>query len=274
MRERVNQVVLQNHQIIGRLERLNERVQRLTNPDQPLLDRFEGLVAGKLELIDFAFQTYPIRSFADLGGAYSYPPGGYALYTIDKYRVPAGFLVDNHAPDGMAEEVAKRPALRFIRGDLSRPEVARQLGDIDVVYLFDVLCMQGKPGWRELLQIYAERTRCFLITSAQFDCFPSSVRLMDLSEEAYYECVPREYAADARKLNLYAVRDEINPVYGTRHRDCSGYWHWAITDDDLIDTMRQLGFRPTLIKPLFKMDNIPKPGVETRGFVLLKKGRV
>jgi hypothetical protein len=97
------------------------------------------------------------------------------------------------------------------------------------------------------------------------------VRLMDLSEEEYYECVPREYAAAARKINLYAIRDEFNAVHNCKHRDASQYWQWAITDNDLIDTMRGLGFRLAYLKSLFKMENIPKAGVETRGFIFVKK---
>ncbi len=271
LRERTNQLVLQNHQIIGRLDSLTQRVERLSHPDQPLLDGLRGLVAGKRELIDFAFQTFPIQSFADLGGAYAYPPGGYALYTMEKYKTPTGFVVDIHEPPGMLESFQKRPGLRFIRGDLARPDVARKLGRVDAVYLFDVLCMQSSPGgWKELLSTYAKHSDCFLITGAQFDCFPRSVRLMDLSEDEYYECVPREFAADARALNLFAIRDDISPEYGCKHRDAPRYWQWAITDNDLIDAMRGLGFRLVLLKPLVKMDNIPKPGVETRGFVFHK----
>jgi hypothetical protein len=271
IRNRSNQMVLQNHQIIGRLDRLTARIDRLTNPDQALHDRLEGLVPGKRDLIDFAFQSYPIRSFADLGGAYSYPPGGYALYTVDKYKLPTGFLVDDHAPEGMEEELSKRPGVRFIRGNLALPDVAAQLGRVDAAYLFDVLCMQAAPDWRELLALYARRVKYILITSAQFDCFPRSTRLMDLSEEEYYECVPHEYAVDVRKLDLFAIREEVHPEYGLKHRDCPQYWQWAITDNDLLDTMRGLRFRLAYMKPLMKMDNITKPGVETRGFIFVRE---
>jgi hypothetical protein len=271
IRNRLNQLVLQNHQIIGRLDRVAERVGRFTNPDQPLLDQFPELVAGKLELIDFAFQSLPIQSFADLGGAYAYPPGGYALYTFDKYKVPDGLVVDTDAPAGLAEGLQKRPGLRFLRGNFATPQVAASVGAVDAVYFFDVLCMQANPGWKDLLALYADRARCILISSAQFDCFTHSVRLMDLSEQEYYECVPREYAEDTKKRNLFAIRDEVHPAYGCKHRDCCQYWQWAITDNDLIDCMRQLGFRLAFLKPFFAMDNIPKPGVETRGFVFVKK---
>jgi hypothetical protein len=229
------------------------------------------LVPGKRELIDTAFQSLPIQSFADLGGAFAYPPGGYALYTIDKYKVPNGLIVDNFAPDGLEEQVQQRRGLRFIRGNFALPEVAAKIGRVDAIYFLDVLCMQARPDWKELLAMYADGTGCMVISSAQFDCFSRSVRLMDLSEEEYYECVPRDYAADARKYNLFGIRDEVDPVSGGKHRDSPRYWQCAITDRDLIDAMHGLGFRLAYLRPLFKMDNIPKPGVETRGFIFVKR---
>jgi hypothetical protein len=271
LRARDRHRTLQANLVIARMDRLAAQVDRAIAGDQALRNRYDALVPEKLDLIDFAFERIAIASFADLGGTHAHPPSGYALYTAEKYGTQRALVVDTDASDGLESANSLRPAIEFIKGNFSSPAVAAEVGDVDAVFLFDVLCLQGKPSWREVLQLYASRARCLIVTSAQFDRFAKSTRLMDLDESAYYECVPREYAADARTVNLFAVRDQAHPEHGCLHRDSPQYWQWAITDDDLIETMRDLGFRLVFLKPLFAMDNIPTPGVETRGFVFVRR---
>src|SRR5262249_30440094 len=160
-------------------------------------------------------------------------------------------LVDTDCPEGMAEEVRKRPGLQFARGLLGSPSVAGQVGPVDVVYLFDVLSAQAKPSWQDVLATYAGLTGCFLISNAMLDCFERTTRLMDLGEKGYYECVPAGYREDARRINLFRILDQVHPAYGCLHRDAPQYWQWGITDRDLIDTMHALGFRLAYLKPMF-----------------------
>src|SRR5262245_42827018 len=200
--------------------------------------RFSPLEDGKKELIDYLARMFPFRSFADLGGAWCPVEGGYTFYTLERYQVPTSYLVDTYVSDGLLEEVGKYPGLIYLQREIGAPEVAEQIGEVDVVFLFDVLLTQAKPTWEEVLQMYAGRTKCFLISNVQFNDFPHAVRLLDLGKEEYFRCVP--YTEEEEGVRgLFEKLDEVHPLYGSKYRDCPQFWHWALTDGALICKMKE-----------------------------------
>jgi hypothetical protein len=56
-------------------------VSRLSPPDP-----FAYLNREKRDLIDFAFQRFGLRSFADLGGVWNVA-GGYTFYTLENFNI-------------------------------------------------------------------------------------------------------------------------------------------------------------------------------------------
>jgi hypothetical protein len=102
------------------------------------------LVQDKLDLIDFAFCRFNLRSFADLGGVWRVE-GGYTFYTLDKYDGSVGAIVDLNPTDVVDNRAAKFPQLRVIRGNFGDETIAREVGDVDAIFLFDVLLHQVAP---------------------------------------------------------------------------------------------------------------------------------
>lgn len=70
----------------------------------------------KVEIIDQAFSSFGVRSFADLG-AVSPPEGGYTFHAFDKYPVNLAVLVDTDITPTVMNRAEKYPQLRVINGN-------------------------------------------------------------------------------------------------------------------------------------------------------------
>src|SRR2546425_1146625 len=92
-----------------------------------------ALLQDKLDLIDFAFSRFNLRSFADLGGVWGVE-GGYTFYALEKYIVAAAALVDTHPTDTIKNRAWNFPQLRVITGNFGDERIAREVGDVDAIF--------------------------------------------------------------------------------------------------------------------------------------------
>jgi hypothetical protein len=146
--------------------------------------------------------------------------------------------------------------------------VAEQIGTVDVIFLFDVLYVQADPGWERLLELYAQRAKCILISNVHFNRLERTIRLMDLGKEEYFKYVPAT-PQSAGYAHLFERLDEEHPEYGGKYRDCHHFWQWAMTDHDLIEKMRSLGFRLHYLRTMAKREEI-KHEADSRVFAFFK----
>ena len=199
---------------------------------------------GKKKLIDFACERLDIRSFADLGGVWGVD-GEYTFYAMKRHKIKTAILVDINVTEPVVEKEREYPGLKLIRGNFGAEEVAQQIGNVDAVILFDVLLHQVNPDWDQILELYAKRTKCFLIFNPQFIASKSTVRLLDLGEEEYFRNIPHTKDEETYKA-VFEKMYEIHPrpQYQQRriYRDIHDIWQWGIVDDDLITKMKSLGF--------------------------------
>ena len=207
----------------------------------PTAGEFPKLVADKTELIDFAFTRLSARTFADLGGVW-HVEGGYTFYAVDRYDAARATLVDTHPTEEVRRRLLKYPRVRLIQGDFGRRDVAREVGEVDVIFLFDVLLHQAAPDWDEVLEMYAGQTRSFLIYNPQWVGPGDSVRLLDLGEEGYFKNVPCGPEVDTY-AGLFQRLDAAHPEHNKPWRDVHPIWQWGITDADLTSKLESLGFR-------------------------------
>ncbi len=253
-----------------RLSRIDDRQQRLLNQVTQLsrhfqlptahngdgTDRFFArLVWDKLFVIDYACQMMRVESFADLGGAWCEYEGGYSFYMLEKHRVPRGVLVDGFTTERLQEELKLHSGLRFIHGNFSDPGIVEQVGQVDVVLLFDVLYVQANPGWEKLLETYAPRAKCVVISNVHFPRLERTVRLIDLGKDEYFKYVPGNQNSGGYK-DLFEKLDEIHPQYNCKYRDCHHYWQWGLADHDLVNKMKSLGFRMHYSRTMGKRDDV------------------
>lgn len=225
---------------------------------------------GKKSLIDFACQKLQIRSFADLGGVWGVD-GEYTLYAMEAHNVKNACLVDIGFTEAVVQKQKEYPTLKLIRGNFGDPEIARQIGVVDAVILFDVLLHQVNPNWDRILELYAPRTGCFLIFNPQYTATESTVRLLDLGEEEYFRNIPHSKAEETYR-EVFEKMYEIHPrpQYQQRriYRDIHDIWQWGIVDRDLVEKMKSLGFSMRYARSHGKFNHLPN--FENRAFAFCK----
>jgi hypothetical protein len=201
-------------------------------------------VRGKKRLIDFACENLAIKSFADLGGVWGVD-GQYTFYAMDTHKIRSACLVDINFTETVIQKQRAYAGLKIISGNFAEAEVARQIGKVDAIILFDVLLHQVNPDWDAVLELYAGQTKSFLIFNPQFTAADHTVRLLDLGEDEYFRNIPHTRDDEPYKTVL-AKMHEIHPrpQYKQQRifRDIHDIWQWGIVDEDLIFRMKNLGF--------------------------------
>ncbi len=218
--------------LTGSARRLSASLRRPPSPEAG------GLGQLKLAAIDRACQLVTASSVADLGGVWAVD-GGYAFHAASRPGVERVALVDEDFTATVTERASRGGMVELIRGNFGHPEIAERVGAVDVVLLFDVLLHQVRPDWDEVLDLYAGRTRCFVIVQPTYRGRGPAVRLLDLGAEGYLAAVP-EVAVHHEAL---ARLDEHNERRGRSWRDIHDIWQWGITDPALCSKLGGLGFQ-------------------------------
>lgn len=236
---------------------------RPTGPSWPLHFNLD-----KKELIDDAFKRCSAdrRTFADLGGVWNVD-GAYTFYALEKLNAEKGFLVDTDFSVKTLEQAKLHSNLTLIHSNFGDPSVGERLGKVGVIFLFDVLLHQVRPDWDEILDLYASRTDSFAIYNQQWTGDGGPVRLLDLGREAYFANVPH-VESDPNYGSLFDKLDEIHPQHQRPWRDVHNIWQWGITDENLIEKMKALGFSVAFSKNCGRWGDLPN--IENHGFVFVR----
>jgi hypothetical protein len=218
-------------------------------------DKFlSNLSQDKIDLIDFAFTSLKAQSFADLGGIWGVN-GAYAFYALAHYDITSAVLVDTHPTVIFKEQRKNYKQLRFIHGNFGDERVARDVGQVDAVFLFDVLLHQVAPNWDQVIEMYAPQAQCLVISNPQWVHSNRTVRLLELGEEEYFKNVPHN-RAEAPYDNLFQKLNQKHPDHGRPWKDVHHIWQWGITDADLQSKIEVLGFRMQFYKNCGKFFNL------------------
>lgn len=150
---------------------------------------FRRINKDKIELIDRAFSTLRIQSFADLGGVWRVE-GAYTFHALENYKIKSATLADLHLTAKVTDRAKLYPQLRLIQGNFGSEAVVEQIGGVDAILLFDVLLHQVLPDWDAVLESYANKVDTMLIYNQQWMGSDTTVRLLDLGEKEYLRNVP------------------------------------------------------------------------------------
>jgi len=228
--------------------------------------RKNKVLKEKLDLIEFAFTNQKLESFADLGGVWGVE-GGYTFHTLDNHEVSHAALVDTHPTEIVTRRSQQYPALRLVRGNFGSEEIAREVGAVDAVFLFDVLLHQVSPDWNQVLEMYAGRVRCFVIYNQQWIGSNTTVRLLELGETEYFWNVPHK-VSDRPYSDLFRKLDQKHPDHDRTWRDVHHIWQWGITDSDLERVIENLGFKLAFKKNYGRFGRLAN--FENHGFVFFR----
>jgi hypothetical protein len=219
----------------------------------------------KLALIDYAFSRFQIRTFADLGGNWGVD-GGYSLYALRRHAIDRACIVDFNFSEALISSQQKEPRLRLVRGDFREQAIAKEIGQLDAVLLFDVLLHQVRPNWDEVLALYAD-VRCVIIFNQQW-VQQHTVRLFDLGEAEYFRNIAPVPPGDTAYEGLFRKLDEEYSPEKGRYRDLTYYWQWGITDSDLVARMNELRFELDYFRNCGQFDGLPN--FENHAFCFVK----
>ena len=201
----------------------------------------------KLDLIARTFTNVRkgADSFADLGAVWKVN-AGYTFFTLNNFFITRGYIVDTHFTDVVNRKVAAAGNLTKIQANFGTDDVAKKIGHVDVVFLFDVLLHQVNPHWDEVLRKYSSVTDCFVIFNQQYVKSDTTFRLTGLSLEDYKAIVPMP----RHELYefIYAHKDDLNEEHNRRWIDIPDIFQWAITDPDLRSVLSRLGFKEAYYK--------------------------
>lgn len=211
---------------------LPKRLGRVLRREAPSL-----LHRGKVRALDFAFGRLGARSFADLGAVWAVE-GGYTFHALTEHAIERAVLVDEDITPSVRRAAERHPQLSLVTGNFGDAAMPERVGDVDAVILFDVLLHQVSPDWDEVLAMYAPRVKYLIVSNPQLTAGGSTVRLTDLGRERYEQLVP----ADTYPADLFDRLDEPVPGRGRPWRDVHQIWQWGITDGDLVEATRRLGF--------------------------------
>ena len=222
----------------------------------------------KRTLLDATFETVKPtpRSFADLGGVWNVN-GAYTFDLLDRYTIDRAILVDTDFTDIVELAAKSHPQLSLLHESFGDPTVPQQIGEVDVIMLFDVLLHQVAPDWDEILERYAPVTQSFAIYNQQWTGEGSKVRLLDLGEEGYFRNVPHN--THPTYEGLFDRLDELHPQHNRPWRDVHNIWQWGITDDDLRGKLKALGFEETYYRNHGPFGILPN--IENHAFVFVKR---
>jgi hypothetical protein len=205
------------------------------------------------DAIDVAIREIGITSFADLDTGATY--GEHALYAMDQPSVRAGVLADARPARARAqlldatEHAAERPGMRVVDGDALDRHTIDEIGEVDAVFMFNLLLHAVAPDWDRVLEIYANLTSCFVIGNPQWRGGEETIRLIDLGREGYLEAVP----ASTPNRELFDRLDEWSASEQRPQQDSRSVWQWGITDADLTRKLEELGFKLTFERSLGRL---------------------
>lgn len=200
-----------------------------------------NIVREKVEIIDQAFSSFGVGSFAFLGGVCGVE-GAYTFHALDNYPVKDAVLVDANITPNIIARAKKYPQLRLINVNFGDQAVVDQVSRVDAIFLFDVLLHEVAPDWDTILEMYAKSARIFGIYNQQWIGSDTTVRLLDLGEKKYFGNVPVDPDEEPYK-NLFNKLDQKHPFADRPWRDVRSIWQWGITDHDLESTAARLGFK-------------------------------
>lgn len=192
----------------------------------------------KLRAVEAALALPGVDSVADLGGVWAVD-GAYTFHALQTAALRRAVLVDEDITAAVRERARDHPQLELVEANFGAEATAERVGEVGVALLFDVLLHQVAPDWDEILVRYAARAQAVAVVQPQYLAAERTTRLIDLGRERYLEQVPSLDIHEA----LFDRLDEPHPQRGRPWRDVHDVWQWGITDADLRERMRALGFR-------------------------------
>jgi hypothetical protein len=199
-----------------------------------------NLKQSKLDLIDRALKKYKIKSIVDLGACWGVH-GGYTFHAMDNAKIDKAFIVDGHITEPTEQRATGYPQLKLISGALGDSQIAKEIGKVDAIIMYDIILHQVKPDWDEFLEMWGRRAKHLIIYNQNWTLDDEPVRFIDRGLDWYAKNVPNTGEEGVRKW--FAKHDDMSPEPGTKMRDVHYFWQWGIPLKSLTAKLESIGFK-------------------------------
>jgi hypothetical protein len=232
----------------------NQLMQQLTEIQNDLNQELHPTFdLSKKEVLDYSFQFLNMNRVVELGGVGEIDCA-YGFYALNKFKPAHLTMVDLQWTENAKRLCVGRKEITMMKVNFGDPKLPAQIGNVDTVILFDVLLHQVAPNWDQILEIYAPYTKSFIIVNPQFMPSTSTIRLLDLGKEEYFNNVPHP-STHPTYSNLFSRLNDL-VVPGRTWRDAPNIWQWGITNKDLLEVMHTLGFQLAFLKNYGQWQNL------------------
>lgn len=222
----------------------------------------------KMGLVDKAFSKLPaLKSCADLGACWGVD-GGYSRYALENAHVEKAVIVDQHITDPTIDWVRDEPRAHLVSGLFGDNATIDEVGDVDIVFFFDVLLHQVAPDWDEVLARWSKNTKYFLIHNPMWTVGRETIRFPNYGFEWFKANVV--YQHEGRLKDWFSRHDAFDADQGKKLRDVHNFWQFGITDEDMRNVMNKLGFE-CIYQEYFKSRS-GKPWIKNYGYIFKRKG--
>jgi hypothetical protein len=198
-----------------------------------------NLKPKKTDLIDQALQRYKISSIVDLGACWGVH-GGYTFHALDKGKIKKAYIVDGHITDETRERAKAYPQLELISGALGDPEIAKKIGKVDAIIMYDIILHQVGPDWDKFLKMWGGSAKHLIIYNQNWGDGEDAIRFVDKGVDWYLKNVP--HTSDDGVRSWFAKHEEINPDTGAKWRDVHYFWQWGIPLSSMTQKLESIGF--------------------------------
>jgi hypothetical protein len=203
------------------------------------------LKPAKTALIDMALEKYKIRSIVDLGGCWGVH-GGYTFHALDHGKIKKAYIVDGHMTDPTKERAQNYPQLELISGALGDTEIAKKIGNVDAIIMYDIILHQVNPNWDKFLEIWGKQAKHLIIYNQDWTLDAEPVRFIDRGADWYIKNVPS--GGEGPVKNWFAAHDTFNEATKGKLRDVHYFWQWGIPLKSLTKKLEKIGFHIDLAK--------------------------
>jgi len=207
----------------------------------------------KLNLLDLVLIKNEINSFADLGGVWRVN-SGYSFYILDKKPIKKAYFVDETFTNAVRKKIQNYPHVELIEGDFRYKKTMDKVPSVDLMILFDVVLHQ--PEWQNMLALCVPKSKIVAIYQPQY-IGEKTIRLLDLPKDKYLELINEQEKGDYKEIFK-------SPENIEKYKQITKVWQWGMTDKDLIEEMKKLGY--TLTEKI-EEENIDNKKIVRKGFV-------
>ena len=166
--------------------------------------------------------------------------GGYTFYALNNGKIDKAYIVDGYITPATEAEAQKYPQLNLISGQPGDADIARKVGPVDAIIMFDIILHQVAPDWDAFLEMWGSQCKYLIIYNQNWAKDDKVVRFADFDVDWFIKNV--SHSNDDSVRSWYQKHDNFNEELGCKWRDVHYFWQFGIPLKSLVEKLEKLSF--------------------------------